>query len=185
MSDTEPKGRGGGVFRVIGCATVVVLLLGGCYVGMLGGVRILAEPPAFHNFVYRNDRMLFHNWRLDGFAGDGTGAAAAVDLHREYVLCVLSEDPQICGAVSYSIDGLHYSIQFSPGPTFRPGPTVAGTVQPRTIEVFDARTGRRTTTRLQAGEAFEWKAEVERAQYGDPPKADFRAMLKAHGVPLP
>ena len=30
------------------------------------------------------------------------------------------------------------------------------------IEVVDARTGKRTVTRLEDGDAFEWKAEIER-----------------------
>jgi hypothetical protein len=167
-------------WKYVGCTfAVLVLLFGGCIVGVGGGVRLLSPPPAFHNRVYRNDRMLFHNWQLDGVITDGKGAAILVDLQREYVLCMLSGPLDLGSSSSYRIDHLAYSIDISGGGT------VAGVVKQRTLEVVDLKTRKRTTTMMSAGDAYEWKAAMERTYVDGNTLIDYRAMLIERGIALP
>jgi hypothetical protein len=170
----------GSSWKGVGCVLAAgVLLLAGCLIGLAGGARLLAEPPPFHNRVYRNDRMLFHNWQLDGMIGDGKGTGVVVDLQREYVLCVVSGSLGVGDSTSYEARGRSYTIGIGGHRS------VSGVLTERTIEVVDLTTGKRTTTRMSAGDVYDWKAAMERASRDGEARIDFRAMLVERGIPLP
>ena len=157
-----------------------MLLFGGCIFNIMGGgVRLFTTPPAFHNRVTQHDWSISPRWLLDDPVDDERGSAIVVDLHREYVLCLVSDKPSQHGW-RVETDFLNYKISLSGRRT------AVGTVTPRTLEVFDVNTGKRTTTHLGPGDAFEWKAAMEHAGTGGGDvKPDFRAMLIERGIALP